>query len=213
MSAAVDAKNKGNTAFQQGKFDEAVQYFTEAINLDPGNHILYSNRSGAFCSLKKWKEALEDANKTIQLKADWAKGYSRKGAALFGEGDLDGAAAAYSEGLKLEPNNEQIKQGLADVNVRRQPNDPNQIFGQLFGGDIWTKLRMNPKTAKYLEQPDFVNMLTQVQQNPAFFQLYSKDPRMTATLGVLLGLGFGGGEDGEEPSFTPPIPKKEPEKA
>ena len=39
----------------------------------------------------------------------WAKGYSRKGAALHGLEDYDGAIAAYEEGLKLEPGNAQCK--------------------------------------------------------------------------------------------------------
>ncbi len=71
--AAVEFKNKGNTAFQQGAYDEAIQHFSEAIKLDASNHVLYSNRSAAYASLKKYKEALEDANKTVSLKPDWAK--------------------------------------------------------------------------------------------------------------------------------------------
>lgn len=62
--------------------------FTEAINLDPTNHVLYSNRSGAYASLKDFEHALEDANKTTEIKPDWAKGWGRKGAALHGEGNL-----------------------------------------------------------------------------------------------------------------------------
>lgn len=62
--------------------------FTEAIKIDPQNHVLYSNRSGAHASMKNFNEALEDANKTTEIKPDWAKGWGRKGAALHGQGDL-----------------------------------------------------------------------------------------------------------------------------
>ena len=42
---------KGNEAFQSGKHEEAIQHFTEAIKLAPGNHVLYSNRSAAYVRL------------------------------------------------------------------------------------------------------------------------------------------------------------------
>lgn len=62
--------------------------FTQAIELEPTNHVLYSNRSGAYASLKKFDQALEDADKIVELKPDWAKGWGRKGTALHGAGDL-----------------------------------------------------------------------------------------------------------------------------
>jgi stress-induced-phosphoprotein 1 len=62
--------------------------FSQAIELDPSNHVLYSNRSGSYASLKQFDKALEDANKVTEIKPEWAKGWSRKGAALHGQGDL-----------------------------------------------------------------------------------------------------------------------------
>jgi len=62
--------------------------FTEAIDIDPSNHVLYSNRSGSYASLKQFDKALEDATKVTEIKPDWAKGWSRKAAALHGQGDL-----------------------------------------------------------------------------------------------------------------------------
>jgi tetratricopeptide (TPR) repeat protein len=38
---SVEAKNRGNAAFSAGKFDEAVREFTDAIELDEDNHILF----------------------------------------------------------------------------------------------------------------------------------------------------------------------------
>lgn len=72
-SAALESKNRGNDAFSKKNFDEAIKHFTEAISLDPSNHVLYSNRSAAYASLSKFKEALDDAEKTVSLKPDWPK--------------------------------------------------------------------------------------------------------------------------------------------
>lgn len=90
--------------------------FTQAIALTPDNHILYSNRSAAYASKKEWDNALKDAEKTTELKPDWAKGWGRKGSALWGKGDLLGATDAYEAGLKIDPNNAGLKNDLAGVN-------------------------------------------------------------------------------------------------
>jgi stress-induced-phosphoprotein 1 len=81
---------------------------------------LYSNRSAAYASKRDWESALADAEKTTQIKPDWAKGWGRKGAALHGKGDLLGANDAYEEGLKLDANNAQLKSGLASVDKAMQ---------------------------------------------------------------------------------------------
>lgn len=66
-------KDQGNAALNQGKFEEAIRCYSNAIKLDPTNHVLYSNRSAAYCKNSQFSEALADAEKTVSLKPDWAK--------------------------------------------------------------------------------------------------------------------------------------------
>ena len=51
----------------------AVSVYTEAIYLDPANHIVYSNRSIAYVKLNLFDKALLDARKCIQLCPKWYK--------------------------------------------------------------------------------------------------------------------------------------------
>lgn len=66
-------KEKGNAALQSGKFEEAIKHYSDAIELDKTNHVLFSNRSAAYAKFGKYALALEDAERTVELKPDWAK--------------------------------------------------------------------------------------------------------------------------------------------
>lgn len=46
------------------------------------------------------------------------QGYSRKAAALEFLGRLDDAKATYQEGLRQEPTNQQLKEGLQNIEAR-----------------------------------------------------------------------------------------------
>lgn len=77
-------KDRGNKAVQVGNFEDAIDNYSTAIELDPGNHVLYSNRAAAYCSVNQFQSALKDAQKCINLSPKFAKGYGRKAAALCG---------------------------------------------------------------------------------------------------------------------------------
>lgn len=213
---ADDAKAKGNAAFSAGNYDEAIKHFSEAIVLAPTNHVLYSNRSAAYASLHKYNEALQDAKKTVEIKADWSKGYSRLGAAYVGLGKYDDAISSYKKGLELDPSNEGLKSGLADAQAASRSRATSSPFGNIFQGpDLWAKLTADPKTRLWLQQPDFVRMIQDVQKNPNNINLYLSDQRMMQVLGVLLNVNLRTAtseEDAFEPSGSPkPQQKREPE--
>eukprot|EP00931_Biecheleriopsis_adriatica_P021375 TRINITY_DN1398_c0_g1_i1.p1 TRINITY_DN1398_c0_g1~~TRINITY_DN1398_c0_g1_i1.p1 ORF type:complete len:813 (-),score=203.93 TRINITY_DN1398_c0_g1_i1:152-2554(-) len=112
---AAERKAAGNACFAKADWAGAIAEFTEAIKLDPTDHVFFSNRSAAYLNLGQSKEAVEDAKKCVQLSPKWAKGYSRLGAALWKDGKLGDAKTAYTDGLKLEPANDVLKTGLREV--------------------------------------------------------------------------------------------------
>ncbi|RKU43498.1 Hsp90 cochaperone [Coniochaeta pulveracea] len=236
MSSADELKALGNSAIAAKNFDQAVEYFTKAIELAPENHILYSNRSAAYASKKDWAKALEDAEKTTQIKPDWPKGWSRKGAALYGEGNLVGAQDAYEQGLKVDPNNAGIKKDLESVKRAIEQemagdggfgNDPAAGLGKMFNDpQLVQKLASNPKTSAFLADPAFMAKLKSIQSNPGNAQDLFSDPRMIQVLGVLMGVDMEmrdpsdmpeGSTQAKEPQDeampdAPPAPKaKQPE--
>eukprot|EP00898_Chlorokybus_atmophyticus_P002169 jgi/Chlat1/2953/Chrsp2S04687 len=201
---ADEHKAKGNAAFSAGKYDEAVEHFTKGIEVDPTNHVLYSNRSAANASLKRFSEAFDDANKTTELKPDWSKGYNRKGAALYGLGRLDEAIEAYQKGLEIEPSSAPLKQALEEVQAAKGSAEggPGHSLGAMFSGpDVWAKIAQSPQTRAYLAQPDFVAKLQEVQRNPNSLNKHLNDPRMLQVLGVVMGINIQTAAPGDDIKF------------
>ncbi|KAF7124771.1 hypothetical protein RHSIM_Rhsim12G0211500 [Rhododendron simsii] len=112
---ADEAKVKGNASFSAGNYADAIRHYTEAIDLSPDNHVLYSNRSAAYASRNQYTEALFDAKKTIKLKPDWPKAFSRLGAAHLGLQNYSDAVSAYKKGLELDPANQVLQAGLREA--------------------------------------------------------------------------------------------------
>ena len=68
-------KAQGNEALKNGKNDEAIRLYTEALTLDETNEVLYSNRSAVYAKQKDYIKALDDAEKAIEAKPSWSKVY------------------------------------------------------------------------------------------------------------------------------------------
>jgi stress-induced-phosphoprotein 1 len=204
-SMASEWKAKGNAALSAGNAQEAVACYTKAIELDPSDHVFYSNRSAAYLSMDDAAHALEDAEACIKTKADWAKGHARKGAALHALKRYDEAVAAYDEGLKVEPGNAACANGAADAKrdqaqAQAQAQAAFNPFANAFGPDMFAKIATNPRLSPMLSDPEFVQKLQEIQRDPAKINVHLQDPRVMTVLGELMGLNVNmdGPEDTDE---------------
>jgi len=203
-------KDEGNAHMKSDDFDEAIACYTKALNIDKSNHVLYSNRSAAYAKRGKYEEALGDAEKTVQLKPDWARGYSRLGSALCFLGMHKEAKEAYEKGLKIEPNNQQMLDALESV--KQNSNNVKPKTTTAFPPDSLAKLLTNPKTREYLNYPSYMALINDLQENPTNISEHLNDPRTLPTLSVLLGLNFGEdfGGGGDDTMDVDPVPQQEP---
>ncbi len=108
-------KDLGNAEFKAKNFDKAIEFYSEAINETPTDHTIYGNRSVAFFRLNKFTNAIEDAEKCIELKPDWSKGYQRKGNALHAMGNRAEALLSYQKGVEIDPSNEPLKKEMTNL--------------------------------------------------------------------------------------------------
>ncbi|VDP04904.1 unnamed protein product [Soboliphyme baturini] len=182
-----ELKQKGNQALAESRFSDAIEFYSQAIALDPQNHVLYSNRSAAYAKAKRYEEALKDAEETIRLDKKWSKGYSRKVAALSFMNRHEEAVQCCEEGLKYNPDNEQLKESLRNEKAAVSSSGSEGGFPNLFDDpNMITKLAMNPKTRELLKDEEFVQKLRQMSTNPELADF--KDPRLLQVMSVLLGI-------------------------
>lgn len=64
---------QSNAACQGGDYAKAVALYSDALQLDPTNHILYSNRSAALVKMGQFTQALQDATRARELNPKWPK--------------------------------------------------------------------------------------------------------------------------------------------
>ncbi|KAG6866007.1 hypothetical protein C0991_009679 [Blastosporella zonata] len=204
MSDANALKDLGNKAFAAKDYDKAIDLFSQAIAIDPTNHVLFSNRSAAKAGKKDWKDALADAEETVKLNPTWGKGWARKGAALHGARKYDEAIAAYKSGLAIE-DSPAIRKGLQEVEDAKASEGGENPFGKMFADpNLLGKLAANPRTAKHLADPLFVQKIQTYQKNPQLASTALEDPRMIDVLGVAMGIDIQGFSRPEGSDELPP---------
>ncbi|XP_071760852.1 mitochondrial import receptor subunit TOM70 [Centroberyx gerrardi] len=87
LDRAQAAKNKGNKYFKAGKYEQAIQCYTEAIALCPTEQkadlsTFYQNRAAAYEQQMKWVEVVQDCSQAVELNPRYVKALFRRAKAL-----------------------------------------------------------------------------------------------------------------------------------
>ena len=105
-------KDKARAAYQNWiiayinrRYEEALEYTDEAIELEWDNARYYNNRGITLHELKRYEEALADASKAIELEGDNARYYNSRGTTLYELKRYEEALTDYNKAIELEGNN------------------------------------------------------------------------------------------------------------
>mmetsp|Transcript_16644 Transcript_16644/g.49794 ORF Transcript_16644/g.49794 Transcript_16644/m.49794 type:complete len:583 (-) Transcript_16644:8-1756(-) len=206
MASAVDFKNEGNKAFAAKDYEKAIECFTKAIELDDSDHVFFSNRSAVYATTQQYQNALKDAEKVIELKADWPKGYLRKAAALHGLGRMEDAQETYEAGLKIDPNDAALKSGLQRL-MEQGRRQGAQSMAALFADPVViAELKADPKTAALMAQPGVDAMLADITANPDHLNNYMQNPILMQVLSAVLSKKMGVPMTAEAQDSSAPTP-------
>lgn len=109
VSMAEAEKSLGNACFKLKKYEQAIQHYSRAVQLDAKNPVYLSNRAMAYLKMGAYEEAEEDCTNALRIDPCLVKGLLRRGAARAATARFAEAKSDFERVLVLEPQNKQAK--------------------------------------------------------------------------------------------------------
>ncbi|KAJ3329974.1 serine/threonine-protein kinase KIN2 [Blyttiomyces sp. JEL0837] len=98
---AKTAKTVGNRLFGEKKYEEAIQYYSKAIELQP-DAIYFANRAACFANLSMHERVIEDCTAALELDSRYIKALYRRAQAYTSVNKLDESLRDYTAICMLE---------------------------------------------------------------------------------------------------------------
>ncbi|KAJ4850858.1 hypothetical protein Tsubulata_032858 [Turnera subulata] len=108
MEKFLLSKSNGAEAFKRREYFSAIFYYSQAMDVDPLDAAVLSNRSLCWARLNEGDRALRDALPCILLRPNWPKAYYRAGVAWKLLEDFSKAVGCFTAGLQLDPGNNEL---------------------------------------------------------------------------------------------------------
>ncbi|XP_071378217.1 sperm-associated antigen 1A [Centroberyx affinis] len=108
-------KLEGNDLVKKGRFQEALEKYSECLKIKPNECPLYTNRAICFLKLNRHEEAKQDCDSALQLEPLNKKAFYRRALAYKGLQDYLSASSDLQEVLQLDPNVHEAEQELEVV--------------------------------------------------------------------------------------------------
>ncbi|MBE8987712.1 tetratricopeptide repeat protein [Nostoc sp. LEGE 12450] len=93
----------GVDKMRRGNYQEAIESFNQAIEVEKNFAVAYSDRCLAYLQLQDYHQAVTDCTQAINFAPDDFEPYLNRGLALYREGDYLGAIVDYNRAIALKP--------------------------------------------------------------------------------------------------------------
>ncbi len=110
---AEDRNKLGEEALKNGKLDEAIKHFQQALILKPDYPEAHNSIGIALFKKGRIPEAIEHYEQALQLKPDYAEAHDNLGSALADMGRLQEAIEHFKQALRLKPDLAEAHYNLA----------------------------------------------------------------------------------------------------
>ncbi|XP_044391782.1 heat shock protein sti1 homolog [Triticum aestivum] len=108
-------KSFASKAIERNDYISASAFYTKAIDVDPNDATLFSNRSLCWLRTGDGPKALLDALHSREMRPDWPKACYRQGAALMLLKDYKSACGALLDGFKLDMENAEMECAIREA--------------------------------------------------------------------------------------------------
>lgn len=124
----TNLKDKGNSLFKQQKYSEAVEMYTQCIELDHSNTSAFNNRAMAWLRLGMPNKAILDASRVLDFEPANVKALFRRAQAFEQMNKLSEAQQDLTTILHFEPDNIAARNELKSLNDRlARTQEPRKI--------------------------------------------------------------------------------------
>ena len=106
LNTAADYLAQGDYEFQQGTYQQAIEAYSRALELNPNFPEAYNNRAYAYMTLQNYVLALPDLDKAIELRPNYVNALMNRGDIRNYYYDVDRTRAIqdYDRVLAIAPN-------------------------------------------------------------------------------------------------------------
>lgn len=187
---ADEARNKGNELFKEGKYPEAIPFYTEAIKRAEKDPRGYSNRSACYTKLMAMSDAMRDAEKAIDLDKTFVKGYIRKAAVQFGMKEYAKCMQTCEQAMEIDAEHHQGK-NRAEIEGQIQKAQ-YAMYGDRTSGSEEERMKnamKDPKVQEILADPIMRQILDQMSKDPAAAQDHLRNPDVREKVQYLAAAG------------------------
>ncbi|KAK8167355.1 hypothetical protein BC567DRAFT_13603 [Phyllosticta citribraziliensis] len=129
-------KEEGNNAFKAGRYQQAVDTYSKALEVDPANRgtnsKILQNRARCYLKLKKYQEAADDASRAFELDPSYVKARMTKAKALGEMGNWEEALREYNAIKDANPSEPGIQKEIRNAELemkKAQRKDYYKILG------------------------------------------------------------------------------------
>lgn len=170
-------KEAGNDAYKSKEFDKALEHYSKAMELNPDDIAIRTNRAAVFLEKGEYDKSLQECDDAVEhgrsIRADYkmiAKALTRKGNAYYKQGNLEEAIRWYQSALTEHRNPDTLKR-LNEAEKKLKKRKEEEYMDPSLGEEARQRGNDSFKEGDY---PSAIKEYEEaVKRNPQDYKAYS----------------------------------------